>query len=212
MYVFSSIKPDLTMDGASLGFSLINRPAAGRCVFSTSLVGQDDVHGTTGWAGRQAGVRACYSARTLLGVQKVLGHDTTAHPSISTNRGAWHSIRAVRTCMCHVVDQPWRATQIPDQDNTAHSKHPITIGFWTDTVIPTVTRVSYYCRFLQTGSVLQLHCRSFTQPDRVQFHQHCRFIRPPDSVNSNISVGLCFNRLYCRNQHCRFITRPDSDG
>ena len=70
MYVFSSIKPDLTMDGASLGFSLINRPAAGRCVFSTSLLGQDDVHGTTGWAGGQVGVRACYSARTLLGVPK----------------------------------------------------------------------------------------------------------------------------------------------
>ena len=112
------------MDGASLGFSLINRPAAGRCVFSTSLLGQDDVHGTTGWAGRQAGVRACYSARTLLGVQKVLGHDTTAHPSISTNRGAWHSIRAVLTCMCHVVDQPRR----PSQDNTG-SKHHITSEF-----------------------------------------------------------------------------------
>jgi hypothetical protein len=45
------------MDGASsLGFSLINRPAAGCCVFSTSLLGQDDVHGTKGlgMAGRQA--------------------------------------------------------------------------------------------------------------------------------------------------------------
>jgi hypothetical protein len=46
------------MDGASLGFSLINRPAAGCCVFSTSLLGQDDVHGTKGlgMAGRQAWV------------------------------------------------------------------------------------------------------------------------------------------------------------
>lgn len=94
------------MDGASLGFNPINRPAAGRCVFiSTSLPGQgrQDIHvhacivvvGAVvqegfGQAGRQACVRACYSARTLLGwVYKKysIGHDTTAHPRDPCN--AW---------------------------------------------------------------------------------------------------------------------------
>jgi len=99
------------MDGASLGFSLINRPAAGRCVFSTSLLGQDDVHGTTGWAGR----RACVLQRTYtIGCTKSTrpryNGPSMLHPS--TNRathGARHSIRAVLTCMCHVDDQPRRA-------------------------------------------------------------------------------------------------------
>jgi len=78
-----------------------------------------------------------------------------------------------------------------DQDKTAGSKHPIAAGFWTGTTKSAVARVSYHCRFLQTDSILQLHCRSFTQSGRVQFHQHCRFMRPPGSVTWNITVGLC---------------------
>ena len=118
---------------------------------------------------------------------------------------------------------------------TAGSKYPITVGFWTGTTIPTVMRVSYHCRFLQTGSVLQLHCRSTSLPvlyitGRVQFHQHCRFIRPPGRVYFHQHCWFVFepavmakptlsvygssrqchhcrfvaNRQWCLRQHCRF--------
>ena len=35
-------------------------------------------------------------------------------------------------------------------------------------------------------------------------------MRPPDSVTSNITVGLCFNRQCCRNQHYRFVAQASS--
>jgi hypothetical protein len=91
---------------ASLGFSLINRAAAGRCVFSTSLLAGQDVHGTrTCWAGRQAGVRACYSAHVHYWVcTKVLGHDTTAHPSMIHRR-----LTVQRMVRAHSYVLYWRA-------------------------------------------------------------------------------------------------------
>jgi hypothetical protein len=73
------------MDGASLGFSLINRPAAGCCVFSTSLLGQDDVHGTKGlgMAGRQAGVRATAHVHYWVYKKYLATIQRPMHPSIT---------------------------------------------------------------------------------------------------------------------------------
>ena len=91
----------------------------------------------------------------------------------------------------------------PDHNNTAGSKHPITARFWTGRTISVVMRVSYHYRFLQTDSVLQLHCRFFTKTGRIQVHQHCRFMRPPSNVTANITIGLWFNRQCYHKNHCR---------
>jgi hypothetical protein len=58
-------------------------------------------------------------------------------------------------------------------------------------------RVSYHCRFLKTGTVMQLHCQSFIQPDKIQFNQHYRFV-----AQANSDLG----------HYCRFMARTDSDG
>jgi hypothetical protein len=87
-------------------------------------------------------------------------------------------------------------------------------------------RVSYHCRFLQTGSVLQLHCQSFTLPDRVQFNKHCWFKTRPSSDRLTITPGLCLkptviawsslpvcgsSRQCWLHHHCRFVVQADSD-
>ena len=67
--------------------------------------------------GRQAGRRACVlqRTRTLLGVYKSTRpryNGPSIHDPSTINRathGARTQLRAVLTCMCHVVDQPRRA-------------------------------------------------------------------------------------------------------
>jgi hypothetical protein len=114
----------------------------------------------------------------------------------------------------------------PDLDNIVGSKPPITAGFWTSTTKPTVMRVRYHCRFLKTGTVLKLHCRSFTQPDRVQFSQHCQFVDRADSDIMTITAGLWLEpvvmlkislpacgstRQWCSRYHCRLFPRASRE-
>jgi hypothetical protein len=118
---------------------------------------------------------------------------------------------------------------------------PITAEFWTGITILAVMRVSYHCRFLQTGSVLQLHCRSFTLPGRVQFNKHCQFETRSGSDRLTIATGLwlkltvmawssppvCGSSWQCwlpslpvcgsnwqwyLDHHCRFIAQAGSVG
>ena len=100
----------------------------------------------------------------------------------------------------------------PDYDNTTGSKHPITVGFWTGTTIPAGMRVSYHYRFLQTGSILQLHCRFFTQPTEFRSTNTTGSLDNLAEFSSTNTVDLCFNRPCCHNKHYRFVTRTDSDG
>jgi len=60
----------------------------------------------------------------------------------------------------HGSDRAWTCHYV----RIAAVHNTVTVGFWTGTTILAVMRVSYHCRFLQTSSVLQLHCWFFTQP------------------------------------------------
>jgi len=71
-------------------------------------------------------------------------------------------------------------------------------------------RISYHCRFLQTGNVLQLHCQFFTQPAKFGSTNTAGSWDHPAEFSSTNTVGLCFNRQCSRKNHCRFVTRTDS--
>jgi len=84
---------------------------------------------------------------------------------------AWsHAPLATSPARCTITGSPHvlqLACTSLDQDSSAASEHPIIDRFWTSTTISAVMRVSYYCRFLQTGSILQLHCRFFAKTGRI---------------------------------------------
>ena len=65
---------------------------------------------------------------------------------------------------------------------------------------------------LYTTGIVQFHqhCRFIRPPDRVHFHQHCRFVFEP-AVLSYESLSVCDkNRQWWRSQRCQFVAPASS--